>query len=135
MDGIVMPGDLPKAKATEDKFARRKHELALLTARVAQRELLSTMLILLRAERFAPLLGSDLEQRYAETIKSRAKTGDLKNIKKAGDISVDDRRWIHIDPIHNVPVGYPAIKSAGALHPETHADPRLCGPILENRPA
>jgi hypothetical protein len=85
------------------KLSKRDEKMAL--GRVAQRELLSLMLELLRQERFQPLLDSEFEQTYAKAIKDRAAEDDLKGIKTPADAKAKGEEGIEFDPIHNVPLG------------------------------
>lgn len=81
--------------------AMAKHVRA--TAIVVQRDLLGTMLALLRQEKFAPLLASDIERQFATAIKKQATSENFAAIKGEADIPADDADYIAIDPIVKVP--------------------------------
>jgi hypothetical protein len=73
------------------------------SAIIVQRDLLATMLALLRQERYAPLLDSGIEKQFAAAIRKQAATENFAAIKSAADIPVDDADYIAIDPIVKVP--------------------------------
>ena len=98
LDGMLVP---PKGKT---QLAKR--DVKMLQARAVQRELLSVMLQLLRAQRYAPLMASDLETAYATALKARAQEEDLRAIKTAADAKAKDAGYIKFDPVYNVPIGY-----------------------------
>lgn len=107
-DHLIVLDASPARNGKEEAGQRARHmrTYRLVNARVAQREMLSTMLILLRAERFEPLLNFDLEKLYAHKIKQVARTKKLKDIKTAADIPEKDRPWVGFDPILNLPMNH-----------------------------
>jgi hypothetical protein len=73
---------------------------------VAQRDLLATILCLLRQEKYSPLLSSDVEKSYRAEVLKNAAEENFGPIKKESDIKEEDRAWIIIDPIINAPTAY-----------------------------
>ncbi len=99
MDGYVT---MPRGK---DVLSTR--DQALSKGRVVQRELLSVMLQLLRGQKFAPLIESDIEKTYGIALKALvAEDEDLKDIKTPEDAKAKGKEWLKFDPIHNVPQTY-----------------------------
>jgi hypothetical protein len=98
MDGTLVP---PQGDA---KLSKRDEKM--LEGRAVQRELLSLMLQLLRRQRYAPLLESNLEATYAAAIKARAQKEDLASIKTPADAKAQQMEYIKFDPILGVPLGY-----------------------------
>ncbi len=77
---------------------------------VAQRDLLATMLCLLRQEKFGPLLKSNFESSFAKSVKAAAKEENLAAVKKPADIAKDEADYLGFDPILNLPT-YPGRKA------------------------
>ncbi len=101
---------LPDREPTPEEAAEAigKHQRA--TAIIVQRDLLGTLLALLRQERYAPLLASEIERQFAAAIKKQAATENFAAIKGEADIPADDADYIAIDPIVKVPY-YPGGKN------------------------
>ena len=117
MDRAEKDESIPPPSVDFDGFVRyynapyepspRKQEL--IKGRVVQREILSTMLELLRNQHFQPLLDSEFEQTYAKALKARAAEKDLRHIKTPEDARKEieiELQYIQFDPIYHVPVGY-----------------------------
>jgi hypothetical protein len=98
MDGTLVP---PQGDA---KLSKRDEQM--LQGRAVQRELLSVMLQLLRRQRYAPLLASNLEATYAAAVKARAQREDLATIKTPADAKAQQMEYIKFDLILGVPLGY-----------------------------
>ncbi|MBP9225378.1 MAG: hypothetical protein KBF76_16015 [Verrucomicrobiales bacterium] len=88
---------------TEKEEAEREVAYQRATAIVVQRDLLATMLVLLRQEKFPPLLSSAIEKKYADVLKREAAEENFAMIKSGADISASDAESIAIDPIVGVP--------------------------------
>lgn len=76
---------------------------------VAQRDLLATMLCLLRQERYPALIESDWEKQVGKDLLEKSKEENFAGIKKPEDIKEEDKEYVGWDPIHNV-VCYPGRK-------------------------
>jgi len=88
-----------------------KRELQLASARIAQRELLSIILQLLRQQKYPPLLHSEYERAYEKDIKARvAANPKAKEIKNPEDAKAKGMEGVPFDPIYNVPVLWTAKK-------------------------
>jgi hypothetical protein len=75
--------------------------------RVVQRELLSVIMQLLRAQKYPPLIESDFEKAYAtELKKALEKDEDLKDVKTPADAKAKGMEWLKFDPVYNIPVTY-----------------------------
>ena len=83
-------------------LSKREEEIAYGWA--VQREVLSTMLQLLRAAEFKPLLDSGFEKIYFATLKARAEKEDLRGIKSPEEAKAKHVGW---DAIHQLPYLYP----------------------------
>lgn len=91
-----------------DTTNAQPQEARVFTARVYQSELLAVMASLLRAERFEPLLRSEIEAYYLEWLKRQSQGPELANIKRPEDVPKEQKRWITFDPIYNCPISNPA---------------------------
>jgi hypothetical protein len=74
---------------------------------------------LLREKRYGPMLNSDIEAKYLDCLKQNAKDSELRNIKKLSDIPSNQKEWITIDPIHNLPVRTSMFQGPGCSIPNT----------------
>jgi hypothetical protein len=83
-----------------------KQSLESWRATIAEREVLSVVLQLLRGQKFQPLLDSEFEKIYATAIKERAGKEDLREIKTPADAAAKNMKWLKFDPIYQVPLGY-----------------------------
>lgn len=95
---------------TEAEIAEREEIQKRVTAIVVQRDLLATMLAVLRQEKYGPVLSSTFEKIYAAKLKEQAAEENLEMIKSEADISPNDADYIAIDPIVGLPF-YPGRKS------------------------
>ncbi len=102
LDGFVRFPDGARKLSKRDELMAK--------GRVMQRELLSVMLQLLRRQKFAPLLASDIEKTYGDLLKARAQQEDLREFKSLADAKAKGEDWVRFDPIYHVPIGY--------LHPQ-----------------
>jgi hypothetical protein len=128
MDGTLVP---PQGDA---KLSKRDEKM--LEGRAVQRELLSVMLQLLRGQRYAPLLASDLEATYAAATKARAQKEDLATIKTPADAKAQQMEYIKFDPILGVPLGYMEKPITVPFTPESRNQVRgFVQDFLKNVPA
>lgn len=104
---------------TGGKVKLSKRDVKMQQGRAVQRELLSVMLQLLRGQRYAPLMNSELEAAYATAVKKRAQDEDLRDIKTPADAKAKDAGYIKFDPVYNVPVGYLKHPAAVPFSPES----------------
>jgi hypothetical protein len=88
---------------------------------IAEREVLSVVLQLLRGQKFQPLLDSGFEKIYATAIKERASQEDLREIKTPADAAAKNMKWLKFDPIYEVPLGYLSKKTEIEVTPEVRA--------------
>ena len=95
----------PRTDSESEKELPRREE-AIREGTIVQREILSLMTLLLRQQRFEPLLKTDLEKRYAMILKGRAEQQDLRGIKNPEDAKKQGKEWVQFDPIYNLPIGY-----------------------------
>jgi hypothetical protein len=136
--GLDAVETLPALLQTEEQFAAQLAKLPPLPAdgaftrqnmktwsvAIAQREVLSVMLQLLRGQRFQALLNSDFEKMYAAAVRERAAKEDLREIKTPADAAAKNMKWLRFDPIYEVPLGYLDKKVEAEMTPEVRAKVR-----------
>lgn len=89
----------------QGKNALSKRDQVMSRGRVVQRELLSVMLQLLRGQKFAPLLESDIEKTYIAALKASAAEDEvLKDVTTPEQAKAKDREWVQFDPIQPIPI-------------------------------
>jgi hypothetical protein len=91
---------------------------------VAQREVLSVMLQLLRGQRYQPLLDSEFEKVYAAKIKDPASQEGMRDFKTPADAKAKNATWLRFDPIYHIPVSKSAPPPEMPFTPEVRAQVR-----------
>ena len=117
-------GQLPKDAAAPAGGSLSPRDLQLWSAKVAQRDVLSVMLQLLRGQRFQPLLDSSFEKTYAEAIKAAASHKDFRDLKTPADAKARNMNWVRFDPIYRLPVGNLGKPLEVPFTPEVRAEVR-----------
>ena len=100
--GSFSAAERKKAKETFTPIEAIK-QIDLFAAKIYQRELLAVIARLLREEEFQPVFKSTLQTKYVEGLYQAARSGDLKDIKKAADIGPENKGWIIFDEEMQIP--------------------------------
>ena len=88
---------------TEDE-ARRDRKINLFHARVAQRDLVMVMAVLIREKSYPAYLKTSIESAYAKGLKTQSKQGDLAKLKSGEPIPKElEHLEIESDPITRLP--------------------------------
>ncbi len=126
-------GELAKAVPTAMKGSLTLREISAWSAKVAQRDVLSVMLQLLRGQRFQPLLDSMFEKIYADALKAAAseKGFHVKTPAEAKALNMN----VRFDPIYRLPSNTLLQKPEVPFTPEVRATVRdLAGQFLKTVP-
>ena len=91
---------------------------------VAQREVLSVILQLLRGQRYQPVLDSEFEKLYAAKIKESADQEGMRQYKTPADAKAKGASWLRFDLIYNIPVSRFSPVPEMAFTPEVRAQVR-----------
>lgn len=127
-------GQLAKEVPTAMKGSLTPREISAWRAMVAQRDVLSVMLQLLRAQRFPPLLASSFEKIYADALKAEANTKGF-HVKTPAEAKALNMN-VRFDPIYHLPSNTHHQKPEVPFTPEVRVEVRdLAGQFLQTVPA
>ena len=126
-------GELAKEKPTAATGSFNPREMSTWNAKVAQRDVLSLMLQLLRGQRYQPLLDSSFEKIYGDALKAEANTKGPK-VKTPAEAKALKMN-VRFDPIYNLPSNTHHQKLEVPFTPEVRATVRgLAGEFLKTVP-
>jgi hypothetical protein len=102
VDGWLVHEEMPYDEA--EVASQRDRRINLFNARVAQRDLVMVMALLLREKSYPAYLSTSIEAAYAKGLKAQSQEGDLAKLKLGEPIPKElEHLEIEIDPITQLP--------------------------------